>query len=299
MTGPFRQTDAVLTIVQDNAEKVIRITAANDAAANVTGFAVQDLVNKPFADIVPKRIAETLAEYVEFEEGANDVGEMLRKLRDFQILDKKDMAQPFRLRVMHHTAQSSENAFLLILQEEAEENRRATLTQMVQEASKAAERDPDTGLPGRSMVLKGLEHISVHAEDLPGTACFGVLEVDGYDALLAKYGIQACHKMMRNMATWCQQDLRDNDMVGQLDQKHLGVILPSVDETQAKMVLNRLRWLVSSQTTRVEAGELQSSATIVFMPLHHGETAEKVVSRLEKTLAEKPEDAVNLVLTAG
>lgn len=299
MSSPFRKTDAVLTVAQDNVKRTIEVTAANDIASNLTGYSIEELRGHNFRELVPEKISEMLDDYVEFEPGANDVGDVLRKVRDFQLVSREGNVIHLRLKILRHPSQILDE-YLLILQDEAgQKETDSFLTMLRENLNGHTSLNADTGLPDRSSIAKSLEMIPLHLERINNGVCFAVLELDQYDAILNKYGISSCHKTMQAMASICQQNLRGNDMVMQFDSNRLGLILIGANDQSAKMVLNRLRWLIAGHANSLPHGqEMQTSVTVVLKAIDAHSKPEELFSLFEKKLKEKPYDSSNLVIDA-
>ena len=297
MSGPFRNTDAVLTIEQNNARHAIEITAANEVAGNIMGLQPADLKGKPLYDFLPEKITELLNDYVEFESGANDVGDVLRKVRDFQLLDKDGKPKSFRLKIIRHHSQENDG-FLLVLHDEQQQKETSSFMQMLNENFQGHESlDENTGLPDRTSFVKGLELVSLHLENIPQGVSMAMVQLDQYEEILAKYGINACNKLVQNIAALCRQNLRGNDRVMQTARNQLGLLLIGTQKEPAKIVLNRLRWLIGGLQTRTEQGvDVHSTATIFFKEILKHETPDSILAACEKKMEDKPDSSMNLVV---
>lgn len=298
MPGPFRQTDAVLTIAQDNDRRAIEVSAANETASELIGIAPEELQGMAFSEIVTDKVAEDIDDYVEYISGANDVGEVLRKMRNFQIKGKDGKAVSMRLKILRHHAQVHDE-FLLIMHDEERERESNAALAALREAFNKASKNADTELPDRATLQKGLELVEEHRESIKNGVCIAVMELDNYDTILSKYGLQACHKAMAAIAQHCQQNLRGNDYIAQADGNRLGFILIGTKREPAKMVLNRLRWLVGALKVRTEQGlDVNSTVSVAFNECADDAKSKELLERLEKALDDKPKDSVNVVVEA-
>lgn len=297
MSGPFRSSDAVLTIAQDNTRQAIEITAANEVAGKIIGYAMEELRGKPFRELLPEKIAEMLDDYVEYEPGANDVGEVLRRVRDFQILDHGGNLLSFRLKVLHHPSQDMDE-FLLVLQRSGEQRQEAAFIQALREIFDGhAALSPESNLPERQSLLKGVELVSANIERIPQGASLAVIELDQFDVILVKYGIHACHKLVQGIAGVCRQNLRDNDVIAQVARNRLAIILLDASKEPAKMVLNRLRWLIGAQQVLITPEmSVQTTASIAFVDIPALQKAENLLERCEQSLDNKPETVSNQII---
>lgn len=293
--GPFRQSDAVLTIAQDNKRRAIEVTAANDAAGAITGYPLEELRGKAFNEIVTPKVAEAITDYVEFYAGANDVGDVLRKIRDFQIQNRDGKAISFKLRIVRHNSVEHDEYLLIMHNEEAQRETDAFLTELLARIDTPNGKHPDSGLPDRASFLSGVELATQEQAKIAKGVSFAMVELDSYEQILAKHGIQACHQVLQDVAKLCVQNLRGNDVVAHVGHNRLGLLLIGAAKEPAQMVLNRLRWLIAGQSTSIEGVKAQTTATILFHELAPEDEAAKLLVHAEDTLKDKPSDSVNLV----
>lgn len=298
MAGLFRQTDAVLTIAQDNAHRTVLVTGANEVAGEVIGYPLDELKGKDFHDLVSPKIGEMIDDYVEYEDGANDVGSVLRKIRDFQLKNREGVITPYRLKIVRHHALEHSDEFLLIMQDAAKQKETTAFLQMLQENVKGHEAiRPETGLPDSASMLKALELVSYHLENVPAGATFALFQIDNYNELLSKYGVQACYRVVQSVAALCQQNLRTNDVIAQPDKNRIGLVLLGASGEPAKIVLNRLRWLVSSMHTRLDQGiDAQCTVSIISHTIERDRPAEEIYHLCRDAMDAKPEDSTNLLV---
>ncbi|MBM3617437.1 MAG: diguanylate cyclase [Alphaproteobacteria bacterium] len=291
--GPFRQSDAVLTIAQDNKRRAIEVTAANDAAGSITGYPLEELRGKAFQEIVTPKVAEAITDYVEFYAGANDVGDVLRKIRDFQIQNRDGKAISFKLRIVRHNSVEHDEYLLIMHNEEAQRETDAFLSALL--AKIGTSKNADSGLPDRASFLSGVELATQEQQKIDKGVSFAMVELDNYEQILSKHGIQACHQVVQDVAKLCVQNLRGNDVVAHVSGNRLGLLLIGAAKEPAQMVLNRLRWLIAGQSSNVDGAKVQTTATILFHELAPEDEAEKLLVHAEDTLKDKPSDSVNLV----
>lgn len=294
--GPFRQSDAVLTVAQDNTRHAIEVTASNEIAEAITGYGTEELRGKKLQDIVSPKVAEMIEDYVEFEAGANDVGDVLRKVRDFHLQNRDGKAIPFKLRIVRHNSLEHDEFMLIMQNVDDQRETEAFLAVLRANFEGHASLNADTGLADRESFLKGVELTGLQLDKITNGVCVAVVEIDAYEVLLAKYGINACNLVLQDVAKLCSQNLRSNDIVAQFDQNRLALLLIGASKEPAQMVLNRLRWLIASNQTRIASGaEVQTTVSILFHEIKIQEESQTLVDRFENTFANKPADSTNLV----
>lgn len=299
MPGPFRQTDAVLTIAQDNERRAIEVTAANEVAGKLVEYAPEELMGMEFSRLLPLKIAEMLDDYVEYEPGYNDVGDVLRKVRDFQLKSKGGKHMPLKLKIVRHHSQKHDEFMLILHDEEGQRNTDVALAALRENFEGHAAPDEATGLPDRASFEKGVELVLLHRENIKGGVCVAVLELDDYESLLGKYGISTCTKALQDIAALCRQNLRGNDVVAQYGENRLALILVGATREPAKIVLNRLRWLIAGLNIRNAQGvDVSSTVTVLFREIDEQTTREDLLARFDRIFDEKPESSTNVVVEA-
>ena len=242
-----RSNDAVVTICQNNSAKSIEITDINKSGEELIGFEKADLVGKPLADILPPRIATMLKEYVEFENDANDVGQVLTKVQSFSTIGKDGKEYGYRLKVVRAEATPNTINFELVLQDKTGLRKNAALRQAIQENFKGHEvLDPDTGLPDRYSLSKDVELMGYYSNKSDLRSCFAIMQLDHYDELLSQYGRPVCHNIVKHIAFLSRQSLRPDDIVGVVNYKRVGVLLIDTSIESARMAVNRLRWQIAA-----------------------------------------------------
>lgn len=242
-----RSHDAVISIYQDNANQQIMIHDVNHPAEDILGFPKTDLVGQPIGFVLPERIHALLREYVEFEQDGNDVGSVLSKVQSFCLVNQKREEIAFRLKVARGTPVDRHDQFSLILQTAQSGRRNEAFRDLLRENFKGHEvLDLDTQLPDRASLNKDVEFVLFYVHKKELNASVAVLELDDYKQLTQAHDKKTVAAMFRHMAQIAKQNLRADDTIGFLAPKRLGAILFDTNNESARMVLNRLRWLIAA-----------------------------------------------------
>jgi len=242
-----RSNDAVITICQNNEKQSIEIRDVNKVAEEATGFAPPEIVGQPLGKFLPDRIVQLIKEYVEFEDDANDVGSVLSKVQSFALIDKQGRELSFKLKVVRSESLDRNAYFKLILQDMMGIRRNEAFRAILQENFKGHEViDADTGLPDRYSIDKDLELVLYYVNKSELKACFALLEIDGFDDLMGRYGKPNCTGIVKHVAAIAKQNLRGDDTLGIISPPQVGILLIDTNVESARMVLNRLRWLIAA-----------------------------------------------------
>jgi|CXWL01.1.fsa_nt_gi diguanylate cyclase (GGDEF)-like protein len=295
-----RPNDAVLTICQNNKEKLVTISEINDAAKGLIGFEPSEVVSRPLSNILPPRIAELLTEYIDFENDSNDVGSVLSKVQSFSIVGKNGQEKSYRTKISRTESTGSSAFFSLVLQDAIGARKNDAVRQIIKENFKGHESlDTQTDLPNRASLVKDIELMKHHANSSDMLSCFAVLQIDGYNKLLSKNGNSVCNEIVKFVASTASRCLRPDDVVGSVGDGRIGVLLVDITKDSERLVLNRLRWQVASNPfVDEDKKSISLSASISFFAISALNSDKKVLERCEVALDGLDAGALNILVDA-
>lgn len=288
MLHTYRKSDAVIIVCQNNASRRVEISGLNAGAEMVLGYSSQDLAGSSISTILPERIAESLKEYIEFNDsGTGDFAEVLGKTRSFHIKNRAGIELPFQARVVRCEPMDNNPWFHLVLVDEATRKRSEAFRQVLHENFKGHEViDDRTGLPDRASLLKDLQLTLYHANSKDLKACFAVLFLDQFNEVLASDGTESAFVLHQHVALACRQKLRNDDTIGSMADNTLGIILMESSIESARIVFNRLRWGISSALfDKADKTRIQPSVTIVFCAVEGSVNETDIVDKCEIQLS--------------
>lgn len=240
-----RANDAVIIITQDNARKNITIRELNVAACEILMREAQSLTGKPLADILPPRITRQLEEYVEYEDEGNDAAHVLNRVMDFAVVSEGKEVQ-LRQKALRSDSPDGRAHFRLILQREADKKDSAQRAKLREHMTGHNVMDEGTGLPDRASMQKSLELVHYYCGKEAFAASFAVIMPDG----------DSSPALLKHYSALIKGNLRADDVVGMAADGALAVILFDAVGDSARMVLNRLRWLLAANP--LQAGQVSS-----------------------------------------
>jgi len=266
MSIGYRNNDAVVTICQNNQAKSIEIHHLNKAAEELIGYSRNTVVGTQLASILPPRISEMLAEYVEFEPDANDVGEVLSKVQSFSIVSPEGKEAGYRLKVVRTQSSGERHLFELVLQDKNGIRKSESLRGAIQESFKGHEvLDPGIGLPDRYSLGKDIELLGPYNNKGDLRSYFAVMQIDHADELFAQYGRETFNDITSHIAHVCRQNLRPDDVVGFVGRRRVGVILLDAQPDSTRIVFNRLRWQIAASPFLLpDKGSVGLSVSVSF-----------------------------------
>ncbi len=294
----YRSNDAVITICQNNRAKSIEISDVNKQAEEMLGYTYKELKGRALKDLLPPRIGEMLSEYVEFKSDASDVGEVLAKVQSFSILGRDGKETGYRLKVVRDESTDESMRFKLVLQDKTGLRRNEVLRKAIQENFKGHEvLDKDTGLPDRASLAKDIELMGYYNHKSDLRSCFAVLQLDHYDDLCSQYGRPVCNDLIRHIAQIARQNLRPDDVVGNVGPKRIGVLLIDTTPDAARIVFNRLRWQMAANPYMLpDKSSLGLSVSISFSRIGGRIADRDILAECDDAMTEAGHNAVNALI---
>jgi diguanylate cyclase (GGDEF)-like protein len=300
MLSHYRQKDAVLVICQNNETQRIEVAGMNDKAREVTGYNDNEIIGKSLDEFLMDKMAATLRDYVEFGVDKKDAGDVLSKVHDFHVRNKDGQYTQFRLRVVRSEVLNQHPMFHLVLQDEAQAREDETFKRVLKENFKGHEIIDDvTGLPTRESLLKDLELVQYHANSREFSACFAAIEIDRMNDITSKYGPDTGMKVLKHAGALCRQRLRIEDTTGLVSRHALGTILMQITPESSRVVLNRLRWAISSMPLVLpDDTKLSLTVSVAFHMINNTPPVD-ILSRCEEALSNLRDKGGNLIDQVG
>ena len=210
---------------------------------------------------------------------------MLARVHDIQLRDKQNRYIQFRLRVVRAEVLGPNPLFHLVLQDEVLLREEEGIKKILRENFAGHEvLDEVTGLPDRASLIRDMELVQHHASSKEFTACFATMTIDHLHEIVESHGEQVALQAIKHVGMVCRQRLRTDDMVGVVDTNVLGLLLLYITPESSRVVLNRLRWAISTMPHILDHGEkLTVTVSVSFAMLDHG-APEGILRQCEKDL---------------
>ena len=294
----YRTNDAVVTICQNNKEKSIKIQQVNKFAEELIGYGAGELESKPLTNILPPRIAEMLNEYVEFEEGANDVGEVLGKVQSFSILGRTGKETGYKLKVVRAESKNELLAFELVLHDKSGLTKSENVRKAIIESFKGHEAlDPDIEIPDRYSLGKDIDLITPYNNRAEVRSCFAILQLDHAEELFGQYGRTKFNAIRKHVAHVCRNNLRPDDVVGTISNKRTGVLLMDTAAEAERVVFNRLRWQIAANPFILpDKASVGLSVSVSYASLGGDNSHKNLIEACEAVLEKMGAAAVNALI---
>ena len=255
MLNTYRRHDAVFIICQKNETQKLEIAGLNQRAQNVTGYTAEDLTGQDIRELFSPELQDLLAERLTFSDGQDDLADALLKVRTLKLRIKNGTLQEFRVRVVRSEVIDNHSTFHLALEDERMIQESSQFKKVMEENFKGHEViEERTGLRNRQSLIKDLELFQFFAKKRQTSACFAVMYLDNATQVAADMGAQVPFQILKHLGQLCKQRLRQEDLVGLLSPKALGILLMNITPESSRVVLNRLRWSAASMPVILDTG---------------------------------------------
>lgn len=286
-----RQGDGILIVTQDDARKQWYIRDINDQAADVLGYTPEELKNMPLDSVLGKRTADSLRDMVEFEPDAPDLQDVSVKVREFRLKHRLGDEFVSPVRFTRISSQDSNAWFQMVLPNERDQRAQKQIRDFLKlNLEGRLVIDETTGLPNRDTAKTFHDLLGNYLSSNNSQAAFAVLRIDRHQKSIERYGKDACVDLLKHTANCCRSAFREDDVVCTLNDHTLGLFLLDLPRESARVVLNRLRWLIRSH--HIDFGgksEFSVTVSIAFNML----TSEGVMEACEQSVGKLDQDERN------
>lgn len=291
MEAYTRKNEGMLLVCQDNEAASITIQGMNGVMEQILGWRENELQGEELIRILSPKHAEMVKDYVEFEEDANDLLAVLVKVPELAFMKKNKNEVRVGCKVARAEAKNRHHWFRLIANDPAVTEEAAAFKQSVVDNYKGHEvLDPESGLPNGPSVEKDLEVAHYYSESKNLRACYAYLRIDDFQSLQKQYGRKTAVDALEHVSRVLKRNLRVEDMIGRVDDNALGVILMDITLDSARVVLNRLRWNISSDAFALPDGAPKKQLTVSVCLAKIGEDRNvNLTERAAKVLLEAQE----------
>lgn len=287
--------DFYLHVAQDNEGKTLMIDDVNEGFSDLLATRPDHLIGTDLRDWFAKGTIDELDE-LEFTSDTPDLFEILSKLRTVKWKLETGSEVSFPLKISRIDASSTAARFKLSVPNERNARAKAQLSAFLQAHFEGhVVLDEPTGLANRQSCLSfydSLVHF-VNAHDIP--VAFATIRIDRFDKSIALYGEKACLQLIQHVARGCQRALAPEDVVARLNDQQIALFMFNVSRESARVILNRLRWLIRSHRI-VFGGKSDFSVTVSFAFNMLSDEAHNVAEQCETALVELSEDERNRLI---
>jgi GGDEF domain-containing protein len=286
-----RKNDAVIAVKQDNNERDLLIQGINTGAETLLGYPSSDLRGQSLFSILPEDVCEDIESFLEYEPGGNDIGRVLRKMRNFSLLMKSGEALPLVLKIFPLATEDYQNpTFELLMRDKSVQ----VLHDRVNDELETNE-NPSTGLASKEAMLPILGHATQYMRQHPEAECtFAVMELNDIAGMskTSETYVRILQTTRKDFTDCCRTD----DVIVNLGDARFGIILFECSQENAKLVTNRLRMKVANNPVVGENNQqISLTCSIAYTRIEGNKSREEPFRYCNKVLDQHQHEAGNRV----
>ncbi len=265
----FRKNEGLILICQNNEDQSLVIFGANERACEITGISEDAFKGRSLEEAVPRDIRETLSDYLEYNDAGPDLADVINKVRDFRLLNADGDEVPLKVKISQAEAKDKNFWYRLILRDESYEREVDSFKRLLLENFKGHEvLDQEILLPNRDSLLKDVEIADLYVKEKGINCCFALFRLDKFEELRRTFGRTPATLVLKQVGANLKRNLRGDDTVGRASADALGLILVDITQESARVVLNRLRWLIASEPLHIhDMPQRKVSVSVAFAML--------------------------------
>jgi GGDEF domain-containing protein len=296
----IREGDGVLTLTQDDTRKQWYIEEVNDQAARILGYGSDELKRVPLETVLGKKTSDALRDLVEFVPGAPDLSDAVAKIREFRLKPRGGDEFAMSVRLSRAEAMDAHAWFQLVLPNERDQRAQQQMRDFLRHQLEGSMvLDPVTGVADRETARFYFNTLQNYLSTNEREAAFAILRMDRHPKAIARYGAEACVTLLKHVVNCCRSTFRADDVICVLNDHMVGVFLLDLHRDAARIVLNRLRWIIRSH--RLDFGgkpDFSVTVSVAFSMLSH-QDMESSLEDSEDILLALDQDERNQLIELG
>lgn len=295
-----RRGDAVLVILQTNSDRTFTIHRMNEAAESLLEFEAGEMIGRHFETVLSPKTAEILADDVEFDDDAPDLGDVLSKHREIRLRKSSGQEIALPCKITRLMSEGMSACFQLVLPDQKEALGRQKIKDFIALNLEGRKQlDEAVALPNRATAAEFLPLLENYLPEIGMEACFAIIRMDRFYKSMAHYGHAGCTQLLQHMANCCLSTFRSEDIVFALTPETLGVVLFDISRESSRLVFNRLRWNIRNHLIEFGGKSTFSvTTTIIFDMLDAAQTT-PILERAENATNEVDVDERNGLVELG
>jgi GGDEF domain-containing protein len=291
---------ALFLVQQNNDDQSLTIIEVNAVAAHVLGYSPQEITQRRLEVILGAKVAENLADDLEYEPDAPDLGDFLARQRDIKLRHRSGEEIPVALTITRLMSDGVHARFQIAIPNDREKRANQKVHNFLKlnlEGRKQV--DPTTGLITHDTLKDFLPLLQNYLAESDLSVGFAVLRLDRHAKSLARYGDAGCVQLIQHVANCCRSIFRTEDMIFGLSDHTLGLLLFDISRESARVVLNRLRGNI--RTHRIQfGGKADFSVTIsISFDMLNRDQGDTLLTRCEDAIAQLDADERNGLIELG
>lgn len=271
-----------------------RIRYVNPAGASLTGYAIHELLGRPFSMLMDDEQATRHAARVKRYAERGGPSTILGQVREFQLRHRSGEMIDIELKAFPLDANDGERRLFGGL---ISDNRdRKTLESQLR---RRATQDPLTGCLNREGFFPQAEQALEQARAQQRPVGLLLLDIDHFKRVNDRYGHQAGDRVLERFAAELKAQLGDDDLLGRYGGEEFVVLLPDIVPGRVLETAERLRQRIETLELVVDGRTVNTTISVGCAVLEDGDDIDLLVARADRALYRAKRAGRNRVAGSG
>jgi diguanylate cyclase (GGDEF)-like protein len=285
-------------VLQDNAARKLVIEGGDEGIENIIGYDVSELKEMELQDILPPAVNDHIENYLDYQDGGNDLANVLSKVRNFGFLTKLGKEARVDMRVSRTVTDDAKLRFDLIIRDAAEVS--GASNRVLKHLRGHQQLDALTGLPNRETFMRDMEFVNFCIEKERIRASFALIAIDQLGKIIKEDGRNAAADLLKETAMRCKMNFRTDDFLAYLENDYIAAVLLEAGKAEALIPLNRLRYQVANKPldyTKPDGQNTPITITIAYLQIQKGMSVDAVLNQCLDAITQAQEEGGNKLIS--
>lgn len=155
--------------------------------------------------------------------------------------------------------------------------------------------DELTGLYNRRYILNHLKKQIAQAERYGSDLCVAMVDLDWFKQVNDDFGHSTGDEVLRSFSIFCQQNLRDSDVIGRIGGEEFLIILPHTNIKDAYAVMDKIRLNMINVTKKLDVYGLKVTISVGLCEWIEGDVSEDIMQFVDIALYQAKDNGRNQV----
>lgn len=255
------------------------ILLANDAATELTGYTIEELVGKPVSMLMDPELGASHEEFIEEFLAHRGRSSILGRVREFNIVRKDGATVAIELKAFELPDAAGEKPLFgaFISDNTAHKNAEAEMARM-------ARVDYLTHCLNRLGFMERARQELSRARRTGQPLSLIVMDIDRFKRINDKHGHQGGDKVLSDLMPALGNALRSHDVFGRVGGEEFYVLLPETDIAKAALVAERLRKALEDHAFICNGATVPVTASLGCATLGGDDDLDRLIQRADRRM---------------
>ena len=255
------------------------ILLVNDAAAELTGYAIEELTGQPVSMLMPPELGASHAEHIHSFLARRGRSSILGQVREFEILRKDGSAVDIELKAFELPGAPDGRPLFgaFISDNTAHKNVEAEMARM-------ARKDYLAGCLNRLGFMERAHEELSRARRSGRMLSLIVMDIDRFKRINDSQGHQGGDKVLSELLVALGDTLRLHDVFGRVGGEEFFILLPETDISEAALVAERLRRALEQHAFICNGRTVPVTASFGCASLRADDDLDRLIQRADRRM---------------